>query len=336
MSKRKGTVTMKDVALEAGVALGTVSKVINGIPVGDAYRVKVEEAIEKLGYHANSYAQGLRAQKTNTIALLIPNTLNPFFAAVTQYVNVALMERGYRMLICCTEFDPALEQDYVSMVKKNQVDGIIGLTYNPELLVDEATPFVSIDRYIRPGIPCIASDNFAGGQMAAEKLGELGCKKALFLRTGSSLTNEPNKRKAGFENGCRICGMEEESFLIEDGDDIRLFDDFLKKHISEGQLGYDGIFCATDFVAFYVKKVLTKEGIRIPEDVQLIGYDGVRYFNAMDYICSTIVQPVEDMCKLCVDFALQSMSMKPPLICLPVRYAPGGTTKEPAEEVEVR
>lgn len=328
MKKNRKPATMKDVALEAGVALGTVSKVVNGLPVGDAYREKVEAAIEKLGYHANSYAQGLRSSKTNTIALLIPNTLNPYFAMVAHHVNWALMEKNYRMLMCCTEYDLQLEQDYVSMVKKNQVDGIIGLTYNAGLEVDEDTPFVAIDRCIRDGIPCIASDNFAGGQMAAEKLSELGCKRALFLRTGSSLINEPNKRKAGFENGCRICGLENESFLLEDGDEMGLFDEFLKKQISEGQFAFDGIFCATDLVAHYVRQVLTREGIRVPEDVQLIGFDGIRHFCTLDLVCSTIVQPVEDICRLCVDFVLQNMSMKPPLICLPVHYAPGGTTRE--------
>ena len=70
--------TMKDVAKEAGVALGTVSKVVNGIPVGESYRLRVEDAIKKLNYQVNSYAQGLKASKTYTIALLIPNTKDPF------------------------------------------------------------------------------------------------------------------------------------------------------------------------------------------------------------------------------------------------------------------
>lgn len=68
---------MKDVAAEAGVALGTVSKVVNGLPVGDSYRIRVEDAIKKLNYQVNSYAQGLKADKTHTIALLIPNTVQP-------------------------------------------------------------------------------------------------------------------------------------------------------------------------------------------------------------------------------------------------------------------
>jgi len=75
--------TMKDVAREAGVALGTVSKVINNIPVGEEYKLKVEEAIKKLGYEVDVYARGMQKQKTDTIALIIPNLLNPFFARIS-------------------------------------------------------------------------------------------------------------------------------------------------------------------------------------------------------------------------------------------------------------
>lgn len=329
MSKKNSTPTMKDVALEAGVALGTVSKVINGLPVGESYRLKVEAAINKLNYQVNSYAQGLKANRTNTIALLIPNTINPYFAKLTHFINIALMKRKYRLLLCCTDYDQSLEQDYVSMVRQNRVDGIIGLTYNPNLHIDEQTPFVSIDRCLGPHIPCIACDNFSGGQIAAEKLADLGCRHVAFLRIGSSLTNEPNKRKAGFENGCLMRGLTYESLLLEDGNPEEKFASYLKEHITDGKLAFDGIFCATDRIAYIVKNALPQFGLRVSEDVQLIGFDGIRTFSDMDLICSTIVQPIEDIAEMCVEFVLQeNMTTKPPLICLPVYYAPGGTTRE--------
>ena len=104
MKKNTSAPTMKDVALEAGVALGTVSKVVNGLPVGEAYRIRVEEAVKKLNYQVNSYAQGLKASKTYTIALLMPNTHDPFFASLTYHINLALLRRKYRMLLCCTDY----------------------------------------------------------------------------------------------------------------------------------------------------------------------------------------------------------------------------------------
>lgn len=335
MKKENSAPTMKDVAKEAGVALGTVSKVVNGLPVGEAYRIRVEDAIRKLNYQVNSYAQGLKASKTYTAALLIPNTQDPFFASLTYYINIALLKRNYRMLLCCTDFDSNQEQEYITMAQQNKVDGIIGLTYNPDLKIEEQTPFVSIDRSMGANIPCVASDNFAGGQLAAERFADLGCKNVAFLRIGSSLSNEPNKRKSGFENGCLARGLTYEMKILNDGDSFEEFEHFLKEHIQDGKLSFDGIFCVTDRVAWSVLKLLRKLGQRIPEDVQIIGFDGIHAFGGENYICSTILQPIPDIAEMCVELLLQeNMMSKPPLVCLPVTYVPGGTTLEPFGEQE--
>lgn len=327
MKKTNSVPTMKDVAREAGVSLGTVSKVVNGLPVGEPYKQRVKDAIEKLNYQVNSYAQGLKASKTYTVALLIPNLQNPFFALLTHHINRTLLKRNYRMLLCTTDADTSLEQEYVTMAQQNKVDGIIGLTYNPDLVAEDNTPFVSIDRSMGPHIPCIASDNFAGGQMAAEKLADLGCKNVAFLRIGSSLNNEPNKRKAGFENGCLNRNLNYEMKILNDGDSVDEFEDFLKDHITDGKLSFNGIFCVTDKIAFHVLEILRKLNIRVPEDVQLIGFDGTRMLGDGDLVCSTIVQPVQEIAEICVDFLLmESNTFKPPLVCLPVSYAAGGTT----------
>lgn len=329
MRNKNSAPTMKDVALEAGVALGTVSKVINGLPVGESYRIRVEEAIKKLNYRVNSYAQGLKANKTYTVALLLPNTYHPYFAKLAYQINLSLLKRKYRMLLCSTEYNPELEQEYITMAQQNKVDGIIGLTYNPDLQVDENVPFVSIDRSMGPHIPCIASDNFAGGQMAAEKLADLGCKNVAFLRIGSSLNNEPNKRKAGFENGCLARKLSYSMKILEDGASLDEFENFLREHMHDGKLDFDGLFCVTDRMAYDIRKILKKMNIRVPEDVQMIGFDGIQAFGDGDYICSTIVQPVQEIAEMCVELLLQeNMTTKPPLVCLPVSYMYGGTTKE--------
>lgn len=335
MKKENSAPTMKDVAREAGVALGTVSKVVNGLPVGDSYRIRVEEAVRKLNYQVNSYAQGLKASKTHTVALLIPNTVTPFFASLAYYINVALLKRKYRMLLCSTDYDSGLEQEYVTMAQQNKVDGIIGLTYNPNLIVEESTPFIAIDRSMGPKIPCVASDNFAGGQLAAEKLAEFGCKNVAFLRIGSSLTNEPNKRKAGFENGCLSRGLSYEMKVLNDGEPFEEFEKFLSEHIHNGKLSFDGIFCVTDELAHSIIKMLSQLGQRVPEDVQVIGFDGIRHFGNKEYICSTIVQPIPEIAEMCVELLLQEkLTAKPPLVCLPVSYAYGGTTSGQTDNQE--
>lgn len=332
MEKKASSPTMKNVAQEAGVALSTVSKVVNGLPVGQPYKLRVENAIKKLNYQVNSYAQGLKSSKTYTVALLIPNTQDYFFASLTYHINIALLRKNYKMLLCSTDFNSNQEQEYITMAQQNKVDGIIGLTYNPELVIEDNIPYVSIDRSMGPNIPCIACDNFAGGQLAAEKLASLGCKNVAFLRIGSSLNNEPNKRKAGFENGCLSCGLNYEIKILNDGDSYDAFEEFLKDHMDNGHLSFDGIFCVTDTLAYYVIKMLGNLHLKVPEDVQVIGFDGIKLFGEDKYVCSTIVQPVQQIAEMCVDMLLEDKTSLTPLICLPVTYGYGGTTlEEPGE-----
>jgi LacI family transcriptional regulator len=242
--------TIKDVAREAGVALGTVSKVINGIPVGESYRIRVEEAIEKLNYRINSYAKGLKSNRTFVVAVMVPNLISPFFAKLVNCLNKSLAQRSYRMLLLATDYDPEQEQSYVFMAAEQQkVDGIICLSYNPKLQVPEDVPFVSIDRHIGAHIPCVASDNYGGGALAAEVLVRNGCKNLAFLRIGSKLTNEPNKRRDGFINACENMDVPYTLKIVDDGTPYTAFEDFLQEHLREGKLNFDGIFCVTDNLA---------------------------------------------------------------------------------------
>lgn len=320
--------TMKDVAREAGVALGTVSKVFNGLPVGESYRVKVEDAAKKLGYQVNQYARGLRSGKTFTVAVILPAVDHPFFAALAQHICTALARRDHRMLLYVTAFRPDIEQSCINMVRQNKVDGVIGLTYNP-LELDGDVPFVSIDRVLGPNIPCVAADNFGGGRTAAEKLIELGCRRLAFFRTGSASPSETDRRGDGFEAVCRARGIPCDSLRLLDGESLDAFRDFIRGHMSGGRMEIDGIFCSTDLLAWRTQSILEEEGLLVPEDVQLIGFDGARRFGSESLYCSTIVQPIQRLAETSVDLLLsKDRSNIPALVCLPVSYAPGGTTRE--------
>ena len=318
---------MSDVAREAGVALGTVSKVINGQSVGESYRLKVEAAVKKLNYQVNNSARSLKTDRTYTVAFIVPNTTTPYFALLTHHINMALERRNYKMLLCFTEYDREREQDFIQMVRQNRADGVIALTYNPHLEIPEGIPFVTIDRFFSVSVPCVAADNFAGGRMAAHELKRRGCKHVAFMRIGSQLTNEPSKRKDGFISGCMELGLPYECLLLDDGMPLSTFESFLRANMEGDRLTFDGLFCGTDTVAYQVIGILRKMGLRVPEDVQVIGFDGIRMFGDLDYVCSTIVQPVADIAEACVSMVLSpDFKGLPSLICLPVTYADGGTT----------
>ena len=320
---------MADVAREAGVALGTVSRVVNGEHVGEAFRVRVDEAIRRLGYQYNSSGRALRTDRTNTNAFIIPNTINPYFALLVHHVNIALEKRNYKMMLCFTEYDRDRETEFIQMAQQNRVDGIIALTYNPDLTIPEGIPFVTIDRFFSVSVPCNAADNFGGGYLAAKKLHELGCRRVAVMRVGSSLINEPSKRKDGFVSGCVELGLDFESKVISDSDPFSCFETFLTDHFHSGKLDFDGLFAGTDTLAWQIIQVLNRMGLRVPEDVQVIGFDGIQMFGNLGYIVSTIVQPVQEIAETCVNTVLsEHLSNVPSLICLPVHYEYGGTTRE--------
>ncbi len=330
MAEPNNKPTMEDVAREAGVALSTVSKVVNNQRVGEGYRLKVNKAIESLGYRYNNSGRALRTSKSSTIALIVPS-MHPFFAKLVYHVNAALSRRNYTMMLFISQDDYAREKECMQLAVENQVDGIIALTYNPSLEIPKNTSIVTIDRFFSQEIPCVTSDNFEGSRIAVHKLYELGCRKLALLYSCSQLRTEVSKRKDGFISACHELGIPFETKEIVEARARRidLFDDFLAAHVHDGRLDYDGLFCCSDLAAWYACNKLREMGIRIPEDVQVIGYDGIRAFGEGDYLVSTIVQPVQEIAETCVSTILsEDFSSRPSLICLPVEFADGGTTKK--------
>ena len=321
--------TMKDVAREAGVSLGTVSRVINGIPVGESYRLRVETATKKLGYQVNAFARSLKTNKTDCVALLMPSLYQPFYAILTDELTACLMRNGYRSMLMITNYDPEAEKKCFRLAQQNKVDGVIALTYSPDLHLDAAFPVVTIDRHLGPNVPCVSSDNYRGGQMAAEKLLSLGCRKLLFMRIGPEVLGEADKRGAGFEYICRQRNADYETIVLNDRDTVEPFFRFLSEHIHDGALDFDGIFCHADWLASRVRDFLIEKGVSVPEQVQIVGYDGMKDYTTGKPCCSTIVQPLPQMALTAVRLLLDpERSDAGANICLPVTYAPGGTTKE--------
>ncbi|MCR5031251.1 MAG: substrate-binding domain-containing protein, partial [Lachnospiraceae bacterium] len=194
-------------------------------------------------------------------------------------------------------------------------------------------PLVVFDRYFEdPSIPRIASDNYSGGIMAVNKLYELGCRKIAFVGFHSSFPGEADKRLEGYQAACRQLGISpmvlHESDTVPAPEAIR---NFIEKKIDPetGSTAFDGIFANTDYDACNCRDVLESHGIRVPEDVQLIGFDGTKKFYSGQYYVSTICQPLKELAKKCVDMVInESEEVLPSLTLLPVHFAFGGTTRE--------
>jgi len=326
--------TMKDVAREADVALGTVSKVVNGIPVGPVYKKKVEQAIAALGYEVNTYARGLKTQRTKTITLIIPDTKNPFYAAFTYHIESATYKRGYKLILCCSNSSPEKEIEYLSLASQNKTDGIIALTYSDiGDYIPAGIPLVAFDRYFEnASIPRVSSDNFSGGLLAVNKLLELGCKKPIFVRLHSRFPGETDKRMQGYLEACKKQNLVPDYLNELDCDDARnRIKQFISNRINpDGTLGFDGVFANTDYHGYMILKILQELGYQAPKDVQIIGFDGISKFGGEeDLFVSSICQPIPELAELCIDTILnEDNRVIPSLSLLPVYYRWGGTTKK--------
>lgn len=322
------SITMKDVAKLAGVSVGTVSRVINQEQgIKEITLKKVQQAIDELGYIPDVYARGMKKNKTETIALIVPSVWHPFFGEFAFHVEVELSKKGYKLLLCNIS-GPKRELDYITMLQQNKVDGIIAITYSPiEDYLSSNIPFVSIDRtYEDKAIACVSSDNQKGAELAAQVLISKGGTHFGFIGGHNKTINETKKRRLFFEKTileagfpCEVLDLEEpyDNFLEE-------VEVFLRQNPE-----IDALFTINDFTAIDAISILEKLGKKVPEDVQVVGYDGIRQAEERTQYLSTIRQPIEEMATEAVQCLLDILDKKvrPLQITLPISYLEGKTTK---------
>ncbi len=335
--------TIKDVAKDAGVSVGTVSKVLNGIYVSDKYRKKVEDSIERLQFQVNLNARGLKATHTNDIAVIVPTVMNALFPPMIDSIEQELTRRGKRMHLCISRNDADKIDDFMSVAQTSRIDGVFGVPYSK--IKDPALagiPYVSFDRHFGPDIPCVACDNEAGGYLAAKTLHEKGSRNLLCFWAGTDYESEPRKRIDGFLRYCREYQVENNvvSFMDYNQADTgfmypseyyrKLISRCLKDQMKHGKLPYDGIFASSDHQAYLIKHELMDMGLRIPEDVQIIGFDGMPDFVTGKPVVSSIRQPIEEIAACGVSLLLDMIDGKEvsSVLDLPVSFAEGNTTRK--------
>lgn len=320
--------SIKDVASLAGVAIGTVSRVINNSgSVKPATRRRVEEAIERLQYYPNEVARSFKMQKSKMVALLLPSIWHPFFSELAYYIEDELDREGYKLMLCNSGGKPEKELYYLDMLKQNKVAGIVGITYNDiDDSVSTDIPVVSIDRHFSKQITCVTSDNFEGGRLAVRELAKAGARKLAFMGTVTKVHSETMYRKDGFVHEAEALGLDYVVYEKPDPvtDEESFYEEFIRQHSD-----VDGVFAITDmFAANYIERA-AKRGIRVPEDVKVIGYDGIQDHRLFHPVLSTIRQPVEEMARTTIRLLFQKIAgenLERETYRIPVAFRPGETT----------
>ena len=294
---------IKDVAKEAGVSVTTVSRVMNNRGyISEKTRKKVYDAIDKINYHTNELAKNLQQQKTNLIGLILPDISVNFYAEEAKYIEEELYNRGYKLMLCNAYNSSKRENEYINMLQRNKVDGIIIGSHTLEIedYLKINLPIIALDRYLGENIPVICADHVQGGRLAAKHLIDCGCKNVVQFAGYNKVKLPANKRHLEFTKT-----------MIENNINFKTIEMGLNSFTNEENLDYidymfenykniDGVF-ATDNIATLVVKEAMKRGKKIPDDLKVVGYDGTKNSELFNPILTTIKQPIKEICIDAVD-----------------------------------
>lgn len=323
--------TIKDVALQAGVSVTTVSRVLNNRGyLSEELKKKVLRAMDELNYRPNELARSLSRSRSNIIGLIIPHVSHPFFGELTGYIEEHAYRNGCKLLLCNSRQDKHKELEYIDMLRASRVDGIImgSHTLEVEAYQQMNLPLVTFDRQISPGIPYVCSDNYLGGKLATTLLIEKGCRNIAHIGGHPGLNILSRLRSEAFADTAANHHIPHLSLHTDnDSFDVAAYERLLAQLFRE-QPGIDGIFAGSDMIAAYALKACQERGRRVPEDVRIVGYDGIALRSMLALPLSTVRQPIEEMGKLAVDLIIRQVhggSVSAEYI-LPVTLEEGSTT----------
>lgn len=290
-------ISIREVAKRAGVSPATVSRVINGTANVDPVKKEMILAvIEETGFKPNELARALFKKSSKIIGVIVPNIENAFFGELARAIEEEAYQNNYRILLCNSLNDTEKELLNIQTLNQLHADGIIIMTNSEDLASKMGScrvPFVILDRKIEglDEIAVIEADHYKGGRMAMEHLLHCGCKNIVCMR-GPQKFSSGQQRFLGYLDVCREHGLQEQwldcDYDYEAG--LKTAEELLKQYPD-----VDGILACNDMVAIATYKVLQEAGLRVPEDVQLIGFDNIRFSRLFTPEFTTIVQPIWEM-----------------------------------------
>ncbi len=300
--------TIKDVAKVSGVTVTTVSRVLNNRGyISQATRTKVNEAIKQLNYQPNEIARSLFRGKSNLIGLIIPDVAHPFFAELTSSIEYYANKFGYKILLCNSYLDSTKEKDYIEMLKRHQVEGIIMGSHTLETTeyLDTNLPIVSVDRNISGEIPNISSDNYYGGKIATQLLVDRGCKKLAHISGPLELDTPANNRCLAFMDVVK----EQNIDYVVEHTELNNFEGYenLVYEMFAKHPDIDGCFASSDLIAASIIKIANSIKREIPNDLKIVGYDDIKLAYLIVPSLTTIRQPIKEMGELAVKLLIDQM-----------------------------
>jgi len=308
-------VTIKDVAKALNCSISTVSRAFNDkYDIRSETREKILRVAKEMGYSPNPIARKLTQQRTYNIGIVVPEFINPFFPEVVIGIQDVLLKKGYQVLIMQSNEDSDAELENIKTLEHNFVDGII-LSLSKEshniehlnTLIEKGFPFVLFNR-VNDSLPVskVVFDDYKWAFFATEHLLQQGLKK-IFHFSGPKNQSFSSNREKGFIDAHRKYGIKvsndqifETDLLVKDGERV-------VERLIESQNLPDGIFAVNDPVALGALKVLKRNGIRIPQDIAIVGFSETQIAELVHPPLTSVIQPTHQMGEVAAELLLKQI-----------------------------
>ncbi len=299
----KSDATIRDIARKLGISKSTVSRALNyHFDVNPETARKVRELAIKIDYHPNVLAQNLKQKRTNTIGVVIPETVNRFFAKAIGGIQEVANRAGYNVMICQSNETLALERNNLQTLLASKVDGLL-ISVSRETdrhdhlqyAIDKEVPLVFFDRIVEElNASQVYSDNYDISFQGTEHLLTQGCRRIVFIAGPQHLYNSRN-RLNGYLGALKKHNINiSESLIVEANYKVSDVEDYTR-HLFSLQQKPDGIFAINDMAALEMMLILKKRGLNIPKDVAVLGFNNETICRLVEPTLSSIDHPAYDM-----------------------------------------
>ncbi|MGY0486390.1 LacI family DNA-binding transcriptional regulator [Streptomyces sp. WG-D5] len=311
--------TLEEVAARAGVGRGTVSRVINGSPrVSDRTRAAVEEAVAELGYVPNTAARALAANRSDSIAVVVPEAESrffsePYFSGMVGGVGIALADTPLQLLLTFARGER--EQDRLAAyLAAHRVDGVLLVSVHSDdpladrLIQMDIPTVISGPRSADEPLPSVDTDNYAGARLAVQHLISRG-RRSVAIIAGPLDVYGAQRRLVGYQDELAASGIGYDEKLVAYGDFTEEGGRRCMEELLERGTGLDAVFACSDLMASGARQVLREAGRRIPDDVSLVGFDDSMIARHMEPGLTSVRQPTRDMGRAMTELLLDEIAL---------------------------
>ncbi|WP_172371667.1 LacI family DNA-binding transcriptional regulator [Sporosarcina jiandibaonis] len=302
-------ITMRDVAKKAGVSVATVSRVLNNKSVKLKTVEHVEKVMKELNYHPNQIARSLSKKNTKTIALIIPSINNPFFPELASAIENIAHAFGYKVFLFNTDSSKEKLTNYIDSLGSSFVDGVIMDSHMLEeedldKLTQMEIPIVKIDRSnFKDEFTSISVNNKLGGQVATKHLLDVGCKRIGHLK-GTDEEITAIHRLWGYRSVLKEFDWFDQSWIAPGNYSVE--GGYLgMKELLIRKPEIDGVFAANDLSAIGAMKAIYEWNRKVPDEIAIVGFDGISMARYMVPSLTTIEQPISKMGELAMKELIQ-------------------------------